>query len=63
MAGIFDLPCPACGQQVRGMDSEYWVCVRCEVTYLLGVGHLVPVRRSPSVRSGQGADDLSSAGS
>lgn len=61
MVGIFRLVCPDCGREIRGVDAEHWVCADCDRTYLLGVGHLIPVTCS-DVRGGESsAIDLTTA--
>jgi hypothetical protein len=63
VSGIFNLVCPGCGRDVRGVDAEHWICVGCGRTYLLGVGHLIPVGEAVGLSDEASVDDLSTAGS
>jgi hypothetical protein len=63
VAGIFSLVCPDCGRHVRGVDAKHWICVDCDLTYLLGVGHLIPLKGTVDLSHDSSTDDLSTAGS
>ena len=43
MHGIFVVVCPACGDEILAVDEEHGRCARCEQTYLMRVGYLIPI--------------------